>query len=55
MGVGALQELWGPGPIWKPPELANQVEEECLSGAGVMCCSHAELSDGAFALNIENA
>lgn len=37
------------------PELVNEVEEGSLCGAAVMCCSHAALSDGAFALNIENA
>lgn len=54
MGWGLCKGL-GSRPDLEAPELASQVEEEYLGRAGVMCCSHAALSDGVFALNIENA
>ena len=54
MGWGLCKGL-GSRPDLEAPELASQVEEEYLRRAGVMCCSHAALSDGVFALNIENA
>lgn len=37
------------------PGIVKQVEEGCLHGAKELCWSHAALSDGAFALSIENA
>lgn len=54
--TGALQgDASGSRLHLEAPKLANQVEEERLRGAGVLCGNHAALSDGAFALNIENA